>query len=71
MTMNKDSPEVVKFMRLFGKLKDWSEDDPASLSGAKSIDVVKGPRYLWTGFSFNLPTHNAVPTMLVALKNCI
>jgi hypothetical protein len=31
MNMNKDSPEVVNFMRLFGKLKDWSEDDPGSL----------------------------------------
>jgi hypothetical protein len=46
--------------------------DARRISGAKSIDVgVNGPRYLWTGFSFNLPTHNAVPTMLVALKNCI
>ena len=30
MTMNKDSPEVVKFMRLFAKLKEWSDDDSSS-----------------------------------------
>ena len=31
MTEHKDSPEVVKFMSLFQKLKDWSEDDTDSL----------------------------------------
>ena len=38
MNMNKDSPEVVNFMRLFGKLKDWSEDDPGSLPDLASTD---------------------------------
>jgi hypothetical protein len=40
MTMNKDSPEVVKFMTLFGKLKDWSEDDPKSLPDLASKDEL-------------------------------
>jgi hypothetical protein len=41
-------------------------------SSAKSIDIsAEGPRYLWQGFSFNLPIKNAVPTMTVALKNCV
>jgi hypothetical protein len=38
MTMNKDSPEVVQFMRLFGRLKNWSEDDPESLPDLASTD---------------------------------
>ena len=38
MTMNKDSPEVAKFMRLFAKLKDWSEDDPNSLPDLANTD---------------------------------
>jgi hypothetical protein len=38
MTMNKDSPEVVKFMLLFQKLKDWSDDDPESLPELASKD---------------------------------
>ena len=42
MSINKDSPEVVKFMRLFGKVKDWSEDDPESLPDlARADDSVK------------------------------
>jgi hypothetical protein len=38
MTANKDSPENVKFMRLFGKIKNWSEDDPKSLPALASED---------------------------------
>jgi|ERR1022692_943280 hypothetical protein len=38
MTANKDSPEVAKFLSLFGKLKDWSEDDPKSLPDLASKD---------------------------------
>jgi Domain of unknown function (DUF4145) len=38
MTTNKDSPEVIKFMHLFGKLKDLSEDDPESLPALASAD---------------------------------
>lgn len=29
--LGKDSPEVVKFMALFARLKDWSDDDPEGL----------------------------------------
>ena len=32
MATGKDSAEVVKFMSLFAKLKDWTDDDPASLT---------------------------------------
>lgn len=46
--------------------------DVSRISSAKSIDIgAEGPRYLWQGFSFNLPSKNAVPTMTVALKNCV
>ena len=38
MTINKDSAEVVNFMRLFGKLKEWSEDEPESLPELASTD---------------------------------
>jgi hypothetical protein len=38
MTANKDSPEVVKFLGLFAKLKDWCEDDPESLSDLADTD---------------------------------
>jgi hypothetical protein len=38
MTMNKDSPEVVNFMRLFAKLKDWSDDDPDGLPEVANSD---------------------------------
>lgn len=31
MKPGKDSPEVVEFMALFARLKDWSDDDPAGL----------------------------------------
>lgn len=27
----KDSPEVVEFMGLFSRLRDWSDDDPEGL----------------------------------------
>ena len=38
----KDTPEVVKFMALFAKLKDWSDDDPEGLSEfAASDESVK------------------------------
>ena len=30
---SKDSPEVVEFMALFSRLKDWSDDDPEGLFG--------------------------------------
>ena len=38
MTGNKDSPEVVKFMLLFQRLKDWSDDDPDALPELASTD---------------------------------
>ncbi len=38
MAMNKDLSKVVDFMRLFGKLKDWSDDDPDSLPDLASTD---------------------------------
>jgi hypothetical protein len=38
MTMNKDSPEVVNFMRLFAKLREWSDDDPDSLPDVANSD---------------------------------
>jgi hypothetical protein len=34
----KDSAEVVKFMTLLAKLKDWSDDDPDSLPGLANED---------------------------------
>lgn len=38
----KDTPEVVEFMALFAKLKDWSDDDPEGLSDfAASDESVK------------------------------
>src|SRR6476659_9754939 len=33
-----NSPEVIKFMQLFQKLKDWSDDDPESLPELASGD---------------------------------
>ena len=46
--------------------------DPSRIIGMKSIGVgVEGPHYMWSGFTFELPKQNAVPTMIVALKNCI
>jgi hypothetical protein len=38
MTANKDSSEVVKFMLLFKKLKNWSDDDPGALPGLANKD---------------------------------
>ena len=38
MAKGKDSAEVVKFMSLFAKLKDWTDDDPASLAELTSDD---------------------------------
>ena len=38
----KDTPEVVEFMALFARLKDWSDDDPEGLSDfAASDESVK------------------------------
>lgn len=38
----KDSPEVVKFMALFGRLKDWSDNSPEELADlAANDDSVK------------------------------
>lgn len=34
----KDTPEVVEFMALFAKLKDWSDDDPEGLSDLAASD---------------------------------
>jgi hypothetical protein len=46
--------------------------DPRRIIGMNSIGVgVEGPRYMWPGFTFDLPKQNAVLTMAVALKNCI
>ena len=33
-----NSPEVIKFMQLFQRLKDWSDDDPESLPELASRD---------------------------------
>jgi len=42
MANNKDSGEVVKFMTLFARLKDWSDDDPESLTDlAREDEAVK------------------------------
>ena len=41
MPSSKGSAEVVTFMALLAKLKDWSDDDPESLPGpAKEDEVV-------------------------------
>jgi hypothetical protein len=36
----KDSPEVAEFMRLFQKLKDWSDDDPQALLELATTDEL-------------------------------
>lgn len=42
MAGGKDSAEVVKFMSLFAKLKDWTDDDPASLADlAKDDEAIR------------------------------
>lgn len=42
------------------------------LAGMREIRVeAEGPRAIFLDFFFELPTTNAVPTMAVALKNCI
>jgi hypothetical protein len=53
-TSSKDSSEVVKFMSLLAKLKDWSDDDPASLPDlAKTDEGVKALcRQLYWAASF-------------------
>ncbi len=37
-TEGKDSPEVVRFMALFAKVKDWIDDDPAALADMAKTD---------------------------------
>jgi hypothetical protein len=55
MTMNKDSPEVVNFMRLFAKLKDWSDDDsdglPEVANSDESISLLKSCRARASAYS--------------------
>ena len=36
---NKDSPEVVEFMTLFARLKDWSDDAPDELADLAATDA--------------------------------
>jgi hypothetical protein len=43
----KDSPEIIEFRKLFARLKDWSEDDPAGLPEFARAD--EGIRELGTG----------------------
>jgi hypothetical protein len=38
MTANKESPEVVEFMLLFQRLKDWSDNEPEALPELASTD---------------------------------
>ena len=46
--------------------------DPTRMININWIGVgVEGPRYMWPGFTFDLPKQNAVPTMIAALRNCI
>jgi hypothetical protein len=43
MASNKDADEVVKFLALLAKLKDWCDDDPGRLRTlAESNDAIKG-----------------------------
>jgi hypothetical protein len=47
-------------------------DPTKRINDEKWIGVgADGPRYMWSGFSFDLPKQNAIPAMVVALKNCI
>jgi hypothetical protein len=46
--------------------------DPRTVGAMNSLGTrVDGPRYIWPGFSFDLPRKNAEVTMSIALKNCL
>jgi hypothetical protein len=46
--------------------------EPNRINNEKRIGVgADGPRYMLSGFSFDLPKQNGVATTRVALKNCI
>lgn len=38
-SVSKDSPEVIEFMRLFSRLKDWSDDNPDNLFDLAKTDT--------------------------------
>jgi hypothetical protein len=39
--------------------------------GSIGVGIGEGPRYLWSGFNFDLPLQNATQAMALALRNCI
>jgi hypothetical protein len=43
--------------------------DPRTFGAMNSLGT--GVRYIWLGFSFDLPRKNAEATMSIALKNCL
>jgi hypothetical protein len=45
--------------------------DPKTVGGSSLGTGVEGPRYIWPGFSFDLPRKNAEVAMSIALKNCL
>jgi len=67
----KDSTEVIEFMALFQKLRDWIDDDPIGLEQLAADDEALKRLCKSLGFTATLLSMNEKPQLLLQCWICV